>query len=98
VAAFICIALGAATDLHHVLDVVTRHFPGIAEAQPFVRHFVLPAIADLLVEDAELVTDPVADGGDLEGGQRVHVASCEATESAVAEAGLFLVLEQLFEV
>jgi len=50
------------------------------------------------VEDTELVADAVADGGYLDRGERVEVAGGEASESAVAEPGFLLLLEQLLEV
>jgi hypothetical protein len=58
----------------------------------------LPAVDDDLVEDAELVADAVADGRDLQRGQRVHVAGGQPAEAAVAETRLLLVLEQLVEI
>ena len=53
---------------------------------------------DLLVEDAELVADAVADRGSFEGGQRVEVARGEPAEAAVAQPGLLLAREHLVEV
>jgi len=37
------------------------YFPGVAQAQPLVRNFDLPAILNLLSEDAEFVPDAIAD-------------------------------------
>jgi hypothetical protein len=53
---------------------------------------------DQLVEDAELVADAIADRGDRERGERVHVAGREPAEPAVAEAGLLLLREDAVEV
>ena len=67
--------------------------PGVAVAQPVVGELDLPAVVNLLVEDAELVADAVADGGNAEGGQGVEVAGGETAEAAVAEAGFALLLD-----
>ena len=71
-------------------DLGPRDLPRVAVAQPLVGHLDLPAVADLLVEDAELVADAVADRRDLERRERVHVAGGEPAEAAVAEARLLL--------
>jgi hypothetical protein len=47
----------------------------------------LPAVAQLLVENAVLVADPVSQGGNLQGCQKVEVAGGEPVEAAVAEPG-----------
>ena len=75
------------------LDLEAPDLPRVAGAQPAVGALDLPAVADVLVEDAELVAQAVADRGDVERGERVHVARGEAPEAAVAEAGLLLVLD-----
>ena len=72
--------------------------PGIAQAEPLVGGFHLPAVANLLVEDAVLVADAVADGGNVEGGKGIHEAGGQTAEAAVAEAGLGLLLDQRFEI
>jgi len=51
-----------AAQLDQEGDLGVRDFPGVAQAQPAVEHLDLPAVVDLLVEDAELVADAVADG------------------------------------
>ena len=67
-----------------------RDLPRVAEAQPLVGLLDLPAVDDLLLEDAELVADAVAERGHLQRRQRVEEAGREAPEAAVAEAGLVL--------
>ena len=79
-------------DLESVFGALQR--PGIAQAQPFVSRLHLPSVADLLVEDAIFVTNAVADGGNIEGGQRIHEAGGQAPQSAVAQAGLFFLLDE----
>ena len=67
--------------------------PGVAGCQPVVGALDLPAVADLLVENAELVADAVPDRRALEGGQRVEVAGRQPAQSAVAQSGLFLAVQ-----
>ncbi len=59
----------AAAEGDVVGDLGTRDLPGIALAQPLIRHLLLPPVADFLGEDAELVTDAVADRRDVERGE-----------------------------
>ena len=91
--------LGASAELHVVgVTFRTRDLPGIPQPQPLVGHLDLPAVTDRLVEDAELVADAVSDGGHAQRGERIHVARGQPAEAAVAEAGLFLLLEHVLEV
>ena len=48
-------------------DLRADDFPRIAEAEPLVGDFHLPAILDDLIEDAEFVADAVAGRGHFEG-------------------------------
>ena len=84
--------------LHIERDVRAHDLPGVALLQPLVGDFHLPAVADLLVEDAELVADAVADRRHLERRERIQVAGGEPAEPAVAEARLFFQREQRVEV
>ena len=69
--------------------------PGIAQAQPVVGQLHLLAIDDLLLEDTQLVADGVAGGGDLQGGHGVQIAGGQTAQTAVAQAGIGLQLEQV---
>jgi hypothetical protein len=60
---------GVAAEPHFHRPLGPQHFPRIAEAQPFVGALHLPAIDDLLREDAELVADAVAQRGNFQGRQ-----------------------------
>ena len=53
---------------------------------------------NLLIEDAELVADAVADRRNLERRQRVEEAGGQPAEAAVAEARLLLLRDQLVEI
>ena len=69
--------------------------PGVAQPQPVVGQLHLLAVHDLLLEDAQLVADGVACGGDLQGGHGVQVAGGQAAQAAVAQAGVGLGLKQV---
>ena len=71
------IPFGPAAHPHLNAHFGPAYLPGIAELEPFVGIFHLPAILDPLIEDAELVADAIADGRHLEGGQGIDVAGGE---------------------
>ena len=83
---------------HLVGDLRARDFPRVAVAQPFVRDLLLPPISDDLIEDAKLITNAVADGRHLHAGHGIHVTGGEPAESAVAQAGLFFLGEDLVKI
>ena len=76
------------TSQHHSGRAISH---GIAVAQPLVGLLDLPAVDDLLLEDAELVADAVAQRRHFERGQRIDEAGREAAEAAVAQARLVFV-------
>ena len=78
--------LCVAAPLHQVADVGFGDLPGVSVGQPGVGPLDLPAIVDLLVEDAELVANAVADSRALKGGQRVQVTGGEPAETAVTQS------------
>ena len=69
-------------------------FPGVAEAEPFVGIFVLPALRDDLAEQAEIVADAVADGGDRQRRHALHEAGGKPPEAAIAERRIRLAFAQ----
>lgn len=79
-------------ELHIESVFPTYDLPRVAEAQPLVRHLDLPTVTNHLIEDAELVTDTVAHGGNVERCQRVHVTRRQAAEAAIAQPGFLLLL------
>jgi hypothetical protein len=86
--------LGIAAELDLESDVRTVNQPGASGTQPLVGQFDLPAIADRLREDAELVADAITDGGNLERRQGIEITRGQAPEAAVAQPGLLLLIEQ----
>ena len=78
--------LAAEADLHGV--VLLGHQPDVAHLEPVVRQLHLPAVHDLLLEDAELIADGEAGGGVAQTGQRVKIAGGQTAQTAVAESGV----------
>src|SRR5450432_3530824 len=82
--------LDAAAEIHLIDHFRPLEFPGVAEAEPFVGIFVLPALRDDLAKQAEIVADTVADGGNGERRHAFHEARREPTQTAIAERGIGL--------
>ena len=80
----------------HVVDHFRPlEFPGVAEAQPFVGIFLLPALRDDLAEQAEIVADAVADRGDRQRRHALHEARRQPPEAAIAERRVRLAFAQI---
>ena len=58
----------------------------------------LPAGAEDLVENAELIADAVAERRNLDRSERIHITGGESPEPSVPETGLFFLHENLIEV
>ena len=76
--------LPAEADLHRVL--IAGDKPAVRGDAPVVGDLGLTAVLELLLENAELITDGIARGLEAEGRHAVHVAGGETAEAAVAEA------------
>ncbi|MEY9880360.1 hypothetical protein ABIA43_001894 [Bradyrhizobium sp. USDA 328] len=95
VAALVLDMLDAAAEIDVVDHLGPLQFPGVAEAQPFIGIFLLPALIDDLAEQAVIVADAVADRGNRERRHALHEAGGEAAEAAIAERGVRLAFAQL---
>ena len=84
----------AEVDVHRMLGDALQ--PDFAAGQPLVGQLGLPAVDDLLLEDAEFVQDGVAHCWVAAGGQRVHKAGGKTSKAAVAKAGVRFQLKQVF--
>jgi len=82
--------LAVKTDLHGLIRVALQ--PHLTAGQPVVGTLLLPAVHDLLLEDAVLVQDGVAGAAHAGGGHAVQIAGSQTAQTAVAQAciGLFL--------
>src|SRR5262249_53337003 len=71
------------------MDIVDHFRPGelpwIAEGQPFLRVFLLPAIPDDLAEQSVIVANAVAVGRNSKGRHALHETGGESTKAAMAE-------------
>ena len=84
-------AVDLAEALVHFDGFLRPHdFPRIGTAQPVVGLLHLVAVLDLLPKHAVLIAQPVAHGGNLQGGQRIDEARRQAAEAAIAETGVRL--------
>ncbi len=72
-------------EVNVVDDLGPRELPGIAERQPVLRIFLLPAVLDDLAKQSVIVADAVAVGRDAETRHALHEAGGKPAESAVAE-------------
>ena len=72
-----------------------RDLPRVAELEPFVRLFDLIAVDDALVEDPEVVAEPITDRRQVHRGHRIEEAGGEPAEPAIAESGVHLVIAEL---
>ena len=95
VAVGIPMLLHAAAEAHLDRVLMARHEPARRGGAPVVRDLGLAAVDDALAEDAQLVAQRIARGGDALGGEAVHIARGEAAEAAVAEAGVRLCLKDV---
>jgi hypothetical protein len=98
VACVVGVVLGVAAPLDEVVHIGLGDLPWVSVDQPVVGLLDLPAVVDLLIEDAELIADAVADGRALEGGQRVETARGQPSQTAVAEPRFLLACQHVVEV
>src|SRR5581483_2358239 len=80
--------LDAAAEMDVIDHLRPLQLPGIAEGQPFVGIFLLPAILDDLAEQAVIIADAIADCRDLQRRHALHEAGGEPSEAAIAERGI----------
>jgi len=86
----VLVDLAVKADFHSLIGVALQ--PDLTAGQPVVGTLLLPAVHDLLLEDAVLVQDGVAGAADAGGGHAIQVAGSQTAQTAVAQAciGLFL--------
>jgi hypothetical protein len=90
--------LKRATQLHLDDMIEPDDFPGIGTAQPVVRLFVLPSVADGLLKDSVFIAKAIAHGRQIHGGHRFDEASRQAAEAAIAQTGIGFLIQQLIPV
>jgi hypothetical protein len=87
-----------AAKLDGLRKLVALDFPREAFPQPGIGFFDLVAIVDALVEHAVVVTDAVADDGQRQRCAAIEKAGCQPSEAAIAQAGVPLAVEYVFQV
>src|SRR3954469_16468749 len=87
-----------AAEMYVVDHLRPLEFPGVAEAQPLVGIFLLPALRDDLAEQAEIVTDAIAGGGNGQRCHALHEAGREPSETAIAERCVRLAFAQVRQI
>ena len=97
-ALIILIVFGAPPKTHLKGDFRSNHFPWIAQSKPVVGAFHLPAVSNLLLEDAEFVADTVANGRDLESCKGIEVAGRQPAQPSITKARLLLLVEEGLDV
>ena len=95
VAVIVPLRLHVAAEAHLDRVLVPRDEPSLGRGAPVVGDLGLPAVFDLLAENAQLVAQGVARGGNVLRGKAVHIARGEAAKAAVAEAGVRLGFENV---
>ncbi len=82
----------AAAESYGMYEVRARHLPGIAVAKPGVGPLDLPAVLDLLLEEAAVVAHAVSVSRQSQIGHAVEQARREPPEASVAERRIDLEL------
>lgn len=77
-------------------DVMSRKFPGV-EVQPIVWDFNLITVDDLLFENTVLVSESIAPGWVVHGGQAVKETSCEAAKTSVTERSIMFLRDHILD-
>src|ERR1700684_1676922 len=85
----------AAAEMDVIDHLRPLEFPGVAETQPLVRIFLLPAIVDDLAEQTEIVANAVTDRGDAECRHAFHEACGKPPETAIAKRRVRFAFAQL---
>ena len=69
--------------------------PRVAQRLPVIRQLHLLALHDLLLEQAQLVADGITGRGDLQRRHTVQIAGGQTAQTAVAETGVRLHIENI---
>jgi hypothetical protein len=88
-----CVDVERAGQPHFDGFVRPRDFPGVGPREPVIGLLVLPAVANVLLEDAVLVAQAGAHARNTERRHGIEEASRQPAEPAVAEAGVWLLLD-----
>ena len=87
----VLVDLAVKAHFHSLIGVALQ--PDLTAGQPVVGTLLLPAVHDLLLEDAVLVQDGVAGAADAGGGHAVQIAGSQTAQTAVAQTCIRLFLK-----
>ena len=87
-----------AAELHVAGMLDLAHFPDVAILQPYIRHFHLLIVLDLLFEQTVLIADAVAMSRKVQRSQGIQEAGGQAAQSAVAQTCVCLQLLDVVDV
>src|SRR5208337_1524124 len=87
--------LDPAFELDLERELGMRDLPWVAVLEPFLGLLHLVAVLDVLLEDPEIVAQPIADRGKVQGGNGIQKTRGEPAEAAIAEARIDLVFPQI---
>ena len=92
------VRLGVPAHLH--LERVFRPIqrPRISQPQPVVGRLHLPPVTDQLIENSVLITNAIADSGNVQGRQRIHEAGSQPSQTSIAQPRLCLLFDQHIQV
>ena len=92
----VLVDLAVKAHFHSLIGVALQ--PDLTAGQPVVGTLLLPAVHDLLLEDAVLVQDGVAGAADAGGGHAVQIAGSQTAQTAVAQTCIRLFLKDAVNV
>ena len=84
-----------AVELDINSDIMPSKFPRI-EVKPVIWHFDLIPINDFLFEDAISISQPIAPGGVVEGGEAVEEAGGKTTKTSISESSIVFLADNVF--
>ena len=75
-----------------------HNLPGSAELHPVVRQLDLITVSKFLFEETVLVMDPVSDGREVKGRERIEEAGSKAAKATVAKTHVIFLLTKLVDI
>ena len=81
-----------AIEMYMLGILIPAELQGISVGEPVVRHLLLIAVYDLLLEHTVMITDAAAVGGIVESRQRIQEACCQSAQTAVAQSRVGLLV------
>ena len=87
-----------ATKHHFHRPLRPHHLPGVAVAEPFVGALHLPAVLNILVKNAELVANSIAQGRNFQRRHGVQIAGRQPSQATIAQTRLLFLGQQFIKI